>query len=247
MSRPRVYKVGGPALEADLLPELAREVGSSDVPVLLVHGGGRQVDDMMRTLGIESHFVNGRRATSADGMRVVEMMLSGTLNKSLASGLTSRGVKAVGISGRDGNLLRAAPVPELGRVGRPETVDPGLVEALWRASLVPVVSPVSAGPDGESLNVNADEAALALARALGASQLVYLSDVDGVRVAGRTLDALSAAEAEGFVADGTITGGMALKVGVALEAQRAGITDVYIAGKARLLGRFPGTRVTGVT
>lgn len=240
----RVYKVGGPALEDPLLIEpLAREIRSGDERVLLVHGGGRHVDRMLRALGLESRFVDGRRETSPAAMEVVEMVLSGVVNKSLAAELTRAGVPAVGLSGRDGALLRAELAPGLGRVGTRVRVTPDAVLALLGAGLVPVVSPVSSGPSGESLNVNADEAALGLAGALFARTLVYLSDVDGVRLEGEAAPSLTAEDAQRAIADGTIAGGMALKVATALEAVRAGIPEVVIAGKERLTGGFAGTRV----
>jgi acetylglutamate kinase len=240
----RVYKVGGPALEdPDLLGPLAAEVRRAGWRVVLVHGGGRHVERMLGALGIESRFVDGRRATSEAAMEVVEMVLSGTVNKALAAGLTAAGAPAVGVSGRDGGLVRARIEPGLGRVGTPEKVDPALVQALWEAGLVPVVSPVASGPSGEPVNVNADEAALGLARALRAASLVYLSDVDGVRVGGETVPELAPELARQRTEDGTIVGGMALKVRVALEASAAGIPEVVIAGKARLLGGFSGTRL----
>jgi acetylglutamate kinase len=242
----RVYKVGGPALEdPGLIAPLAAEVRNGGGAALLVHGGGRHVDRLLRALAIESRFVDGRRETSPAAMEVVEMVLSGVVNKALASGLTAAGVPAVGLSGRDGGLIRARLEPGLGRVGTPERVDPGPVRALWRAGLLPVVSPVSMGPAGESVNVNADEAALGLALALGASTLVYLSDVDGVRVGDETVARLGVEEARRRIADGTIAGGMALKVRVALEAAKAGIPVVVVAGRARLTGGFPGTRIGG--
>lgn len=241
----RVYKVGGPALEdPSLIAPLAAEVKRQDGRVLLVHGGGRHVERMLNALGIPSRFVNGRRETSAEAMEVVEMVLSGSTNKALAAGLTMAGVWAVGLSGRDGGLLRARLAPELGRVGTPERVDPQVLEALWEAACVPVVSPVSSGPDGEAVNVNADEAALALARALAATSLVYLSDVDGVRAETGTLTTLSAQDALRLTESGVITGGMAMKVQAALDAAAAGIVEVVVAGKARLTGGFAGTRVT---
>jgi acetylglutamate kinase len=242
----RVYKVGGPALEdPGLIVPLAAEVRDGGAPTLLVHGGGRHVDRLLRALAIESRFVDGRRETSPAAMEVVEMVLSGVVNKALASALTEAGVPAVGLSGRDGGLIRARLEPGLGRVGTPERVEPELVRALWRAGLLPVVSPVSQGPAGESVNVNADEAALGLAVALGASTLVYLSDVDGVRVGEETLARLGADEARRRIADGTIAGGMALKVRVALQAVEAGIGEVVVAGRARLSGGFSGTRIGG--
>jgi acetylglutamate kinase len=240
----RVYKVGGPALEdAGLVAPLADEVRRGSGRAVLVHGGGRAVDRLLKALAIESRFVGGRRETSPEAMEVVEMVLSGLANKALAAGLTRAGVPAVGISGRDGGLVMARLEPELGRVGVPERVDPRTIQALWAGGLLPVVSPVASGPLGEPVNVNADEAALGIARALGATSLVYLSDVDGVRLGQRTVESLTPAEARRGIDDGAIVGGMALKVEVALAASAAGISEVVIAGKARLLGAFPGTRI----
>ena len=241
----RVYKIGGPALEdPDLIAPLAAEVRAQE-RVLLVHGGGRHIARLLKALGIASRFVGGRRETSPEAMEVVEQVLSGGTNKTLAAGLTTAGVPAVGLSGRDGGLIRARLAPELGRVGTPDQIDLRVLHALWDAGLVPVVSPVSSGPDGEAVNVNADEAALALARALAATSLVYLSDVDGVRAETGTLTTLSAQDARRLTESGVITGGMAMKVEAALDAAAAGIVEVVVAGKARLTGGFAGTRVTG--
>jgi acetylglutamate kinase len=244
MSAARVYKVGGPALEdPGLIGPLAEEVRRAGASVVLVHGGGRHIEKLLKALGIESKFVNGRRLTSPEAMEVVEMVLSGLVNKELAAGLTRHGVRAVGISGRDADTIRVRLEPGLGRVGIPERVSVDLVKALWQAGLVPVMAPVSNGPAGEAVNVNADEAALGIARAVEAESLVYLSDVDGVRIGGETVASLSAAQAARSIEDGTIAGGMALKVQVALEAVKSGIGHVFIAGKARLEGRFVGTRI----
>jgi len=240
----RVYKIGGPALEdPDLIAPLAAEVRAQE-RVLLVHGGGRHIERLLKALGIASRFVGGRRETSPEAMEVVEQVLSGGTNKTLAAGLTAAGVPAVGLSGRDGGLIRARLSPELGRVGTPDRIDPRVLHALWDAGFVPVVSPVSSGPDGEAVNVNADEAALALARALAATSLVYLSDVDGVRAETGTLTTLSAQDARRLTESGVITGGMAMKVEAALDAAAAGIAEVVVAGTARLTGGFAGTRVT---
>jgi acetylglutamate kinase len=140
-------------------------------------------------------------------------------------------------------MIRARLEPGLGRVGVPDEVSAIPLRALLDAGVVPVVSPVSDCPDGKPVNINADEAALGLARALGASSLIYLSDVDGVRVNDRPVAALDADAAYALIADGTIAGGMALKVRVALAAAAAGIPEVVIAGRARLEGMFPGTRI----
>ena len=245
MTRPRVYKVGGPALEdPGLVAPLAEDIRRGGVPTVLVHGGGRDIERMLRAMGVESQFVEGRRSTSPAAMEVVEMVLSGVVNKSLAAGLTAAGLPAVGVSGRDASLIEALPVPGIGRVGVPHAVNVTLLRALWAANLLPVVSPVASGPSGESLNVNADEAALAIAIAVGAQTLVYLSDVDGVRAGDKVLTSLGEAEAQQHIADGTITGGMSLKVRAALAAARAGVDHVVVAGKARLTGGFPGTTVT---
>jgi acetylglutamate kinase len=176
-------------------------------------------------------------------MEAVEMVLSGVVNKGLAAGLTAAGTPAVGLSGRDGGMVRARMEEGLGRVGTPEAVDPRPIRALWDAGLLPVVSPVASDPEGRAVNVNADEAALGLARALKARALVYLSDVDGVRLDGETATILHADEAARRIEDESIAGGMALKVRVALAASDAGIPEVVIAGKARLLGTFSGTRL----
>ncbi len=239
-----IYKVGGPALEdPELLAPLADDVRRLGGYVALLHGGGRHIERLLHALAIPSRFVEGRRETSPEAMDVVEMVLSGGTNKALAGGLLAAGINAVGISGRDAGLLRARPIPALGRVGSEVSVQPELVLALWREGFVPVISPVSSGPVGEALNVNADEAALGVAAALFAERLVYLSDVDGVRVGDQVVERLSPAEAEALIADGTIAGGMAMKVRMALDAARRGVAEVVIAGKARLTGGFPGTRV----
>jgi acetylglutamate kinase len=248
MTRVRVYKVGGPALEdRALIDALARELREGPGHAVVVHGGGRRIEDTLRALAIESRFVDGRRETSAAAMEVVEMVLSGLVNKSLAASLTRAGTPSIGLSGRDAGLVRARVQAGLGRVGLPDRVDPAPLRVLWAAGLLPVLSPVCAGPDGEALNVNADEVALAVASALSAEALVYLSDVDGVRGTGGPVSTLSAAEAERLLRDGTIAGGMSLKVRMALAAASAGIPEVTIAGRARLTGGFPGTRITGGT
>ena len=244
MSGVRVYKLGGPALEdPGLLPALAEELRRARGRVLVVHGGGRYVERELKARGLESRFVGGRRETSPEAMQVVEMVLSGVVNKGLAAGLTAAGLPALGLSGRDAGLLRARVQPGLGRVGSPESVDARVLETAWGAGLVPVVSPVSQGADGEALNVNADEAALALAIAVHAEALLYLSDVDGVRLGADTVASLSADEVRHHVAHGAITGGMAMKVDTALQAVAAGVPEVVVAGRARLTGGFPGTRL----
>ncbi len=241
----RVYKVGGPALEdPQLIAPLAKEIRAFDGDVALVHGGGRQVERLLKQLGIESKFIGGRRETSPAAMEVVEMVLSGTMNKSLAGGLVRAGVPALGLSGRDGDLIRATLVEGLGQVGSPERVNPAILQALWTAKFIPVISPVSGGPGGEAVNINADEAAQWIARAIGAQTLVFLSDVDGVILDGASATHLNEAQIEARTADGSIHGGMAMKVRMALDAARSGIQAVIIAGRARLSDGFPGTEIS---
>jgi len=241
----RVYKVGGPALEDPaLVAPLATEILGFDGETALVHGGGRQVERMLQQLGIESKFVDGRRVTSPAAMEVVEMVLAGSMNKALASGLSRAGVSAVGISGRDASLIRAALVSGLGVVGSPERVDAKILEALWAAKFIPVISPVSSGPSGEAVNVNADEAAQWIAREIKAETLVFLSDVDGVNLDGVPVAQLNEGAIEARIKDGAIHGGMTMKVRMALDAVRFGIPTVIIAGRARLQGGFPGTRIS---
>ncbi len=246
MPRPkRVYKVGGPALEdPSLLAPLAREIEAFEGDVALVHGGGRQVERMLKQLGIESKFIDGRRETSPAAMEVVEMVLSGSMNQALSAGLSRAGVPSVGLSGRDGGLIRAALVPGLGQVGSPDLIDASVLEALWAARFVPVISPVSSGPSGQAVNVNADEAAQWIARKIEAETLVFLSDVDGVVLDGVSVPRLDEAAIEAGIEDGSIHGGMAMKVRMALDAVRSGISSVVIAGRARLCGGFPGTRIS---
>lgn len=241
----RVYKIGGPALEdPELMAPLAREIAAFQGDVALVHGGGRQVEQMLGRLGIESKFVEGRRATSAAAMQVVEMVLAGSMNQALAAGLSHAGVPSVGLSGRDAGLIRATLLPELGHVGSPEHVRSALLETLWAGGFVPVIAPVSSGPAGEAVNINADEAAQAVARAVGAETLVFLSDVDGVLLDGAAVEHLNEPSIHARIKDGSIHGGMVLKVRMALDAARSGIPSVIIAGRARLSQGFPGTRIS---
>ena len=154
MSTVRVYKLGGPALEdPEMVGPLAAEVRRVDGRVLLVHGGGPVINRLLKALAIESRFVEGRRTTSREAMEVVEMALSGLVNKALAAGLTRAGVRALGLSARDGGMIRARLEPGLGHVGTPEAIDTAPLETAWAGGYVPVVSPVSLGPAGEAVNV----------------------------------------------------------------------------------------------
>jgi acetylglutamate kinase len=172
------------------------------------------------------------------------MVLAGSMNKALAAGLTRAGVPAVGISGRDAGLICATLVPGLGVVGSPKQVDAKILETLWAAGFLPVIAPVSSGPSGEAVNVNADEAAQWIARKIKAETLVFLSDVDGVNLDGVPVPHLNETAVEARIKDGAIHGGMTMKVRMALDAVRSGIPTVIIAGRTRLQGGFAGTRIS---
>lgn len=220
-----VVKVGG-ALAGDVaaLEGLARDVAALDGPVVVVHGGGAEVTAWQERLGLEVRWEDGLRVTTPEGARITAMVLSGWTNKRIVSALLSAGTPAAGLSGEDG-LLRAVRKDggRLGEVGEIVEVRATALHALLGAGIVPVVSPVSRGPAGEPLNVNADEAAIALAGALGAERLLLCSDVPGVLVDGRVLPSLDIREAKALLATGAIHGGMAVKVRQALLAVAEGV------------------------
>jgi acetylglutamate kinase len=246
-SRSWVVKVGGRQCEEPAgRNHLARACAELARPLVLVHGGGAQVSRRQRDLGCVPRFADGRRITATEDLEVVEMVLSGAVNKSLVRALARAGRPAVGLSGADGALLRCALVPGLGRVGTPTAVDARLLEAVLAAGFTPVVSPISCGPDGEAVNVNADEAAAALAAALGAERLLLLSDVDGVQCGPQTSPEVKADDVAALVASGQVTDGMIPKLRAAAAAVVAGVTEVRIArlaGDGASLADVQGTRV----
>ena len=205
--------------------------------VCIVHGGGDEVTALMRQVGREPTFIQGRRVTTTDDIAIVRMVLSGTVNKRLVAQFLTAGAPAVGLSGEDGALLEARPFGDgsLGAVGDPERVRAGLLNALLDAGYVPVISPLARGPSGDALNVNGDDAAAAIAAALGASELLLVADVAGVvDHAGAVLEELSANGAEHLIATGVATSGMAAKLSAALRALQHGVTRVRI-GDARAI------------
>ncbi|HEX8733517.1 MAG TPA: acetylglutamate kinase, partial [Ktedonobacterales bacterium] len=202
-----VIKLGGSALEGqrDALEDIVwlRSLGARPV---LVHGGGPEINAWLARLGIPQRFARGLRVTDAETLDVVRMALAGKVNGELTQLLTRLGGQAVGVTGMDGGLLRARRVsPDLGYVGEVASVDPGVVETLSEAGYIPVVAPLALGPDGEALNVNADDAAADLARGLRAAKLLYISDVPGILDrAGKLLSVLTAADVRRLIADGVI-------------------------------------------
>ena len=183
--RPWVIKIGGRLCEEPALrARLAAAVAACPAPVVVVHGGGTQISRLQEQLGLVPRFHEGRRITGAADLAVAEMALSGAVNKELVRTLRLAGRPAVGVSGCDGNLVECGLLPDLGLVGFPTLVRGALLDLLLEAGWTPVVSPVSLGPDGQAVNVNADEVACAVATALGAERLLLLSDVSGVQVDG---------------------------------------------------------------
>ena len=237
-----VIKYGGHAMDK---PELCTafatdlaQLSAQDMGFVVVHGGGPQISALLKRLNIESRFENGLRVTDEATMAAVEMVLCGQVNKAVVASFAAHGARAAGISGRDGNLLRAVVKnPALGLVGEVEAVDPALILCLLEGDFVPVVAPVANGPDGQALNINADTAAGALAGALAADYFILISDVPGVLDAeGRLITSLTRAEIEKLRAESVITGGMIPKVESCLHALDAGCQRALI-----LDGRSPSS------
>jgi len=241
----RVVKVGGRVVESpEARDALARRLEKLERPWILVHGGGSEITRWQERLGLPVVRRGGLRVTTEEGIQVACMVLSGWVNKRLVAALLDRGVAAVGLSGEDGGLLRAELRDQgrLGAVGEVVSVDPAALGALLGAGFAPVVSPLARGPGGRPLNVNADEAAAALAVAVGASELDLVSDVPGVLRGGVPVKRLDAGEVAALQESGAVTGGMAVKVASALEGARGGVT-VRIGDAEILSSPHGGTRI----
>lgn len=224
-----VVKLGGHAMGSDEAMDsfardivLLRQVGVNPV---IVHGGGPMINAMLDKLQIKSTFVNGKRVTDAATMEVVEMVLSGVVNKRIVHALNRQGGRAVGLSGKDANLVTCdVPNPELGFVGQPAEMDPTVLKNLFDNDMVPVIAPIGVGRDGATLNINGDTAAGAIAQCLKADRLLLLTDVAGVKnAAGDVITELKAADVEAMTAEGVIAGGMIPKTETALQAVRGGV------------------------
>jgi acetylglutamate kinase len=224
---------GGETFARDVV--LLRQVGINPI---VVHGGGPQINRMLDRLGIKSRFVNGLRVTDAETMEVVEMVLVGTINSQIVTSINAEGGCAIGLTGGDGNFLRARKLTgngELGFVGEPEQIDVGVLAGFQKAGMIPVIAPIGEGEGGQSFNINADTVAGAVAAAAKAARFLLLTDVPGVLDAGKKLiSELSAAEARRMIADGTISGGMIPKVETCLDAVDHGVEAAVI-----LDGRVP--------
>ena len=243
----RVIKVGGRPQSDPLLPTaLAAGWSRSNGGVVLVHGGGDEVTALQRAFGVSSSFVDGRRVTTAEDIDLVRMALSGSANKRLVASLVATGINAVGFSGEDAALIAATPMDamRLGHVGVPGHVNVAFLRHLLSGGYLPVISPVSSDGSGElggALNVNGDDAAAAIAVALGAAELLLVADVEGVMHRGRVLPSLSPADARELIADGTAAGGMRAKLQAGLTALEGGVSMVRISDVAAIADSARGT------
>jgi acetylglutamate kinase len=248
-----VVKYGGHAMgEEDLAKSFARDVvlmEQTAINPVVVHGGGPQIGDMLSRLGIKSQFADGLRITDAATIEIVEMVLAGSINKQIVGFINGAGGKAVGLCGKDGNMVLARKVSrnmidpqskvekivDLGFVGEPETVDVTVLTQILGRDLIPVLAPLATSKEGVTYNVNADTFAGAIAGALKAKRLLLLTDVPGVLDKSQTLiKQLSADDARRLIANGTISGGMIPKVETCIYALEAGVEGVVILdGKVR--------------
>ncbi len=242
-----LIKFGGHAMgKADYVNAFASDIALLDqvgaCPVV-VHGGGPQIGQMLAKLKIESNFIDGLRVTDEATISVVEMVLSGGINKALVAAIASAGGRAVGVSGKDGGLITARKlmavakssdsaiqkVVDLGFVGEPANIDVTVLDALMKHNLIPVVAPVGNGEDGTTYNINADTAAGAIAAALKAKRLLMLTDVTGVKDKdGNLIPSLTISQAKALIHDGTVVGGMIPKVETCIEAVQGGAEGAVI-------------------
>ncbi len=232
-----VIKYGGHAMtDRELRASFAVDVvllKYIGVRPVIVHGGGPQIDAVLQKMGKKSTFVDGRRMTDDETMEVVEMILGGTINQEIVGLVQQGGGRAIGLTGRDGDLLRVrrklVDGRDLGRVGDPIGVDAGVVLSVADAGFVPVIAPIGVDADGITYNVNADEAAGAIASALHAEKLILLTDVEGVKDRdGKVMRQLSVADVKRHLDDGAIQGGMIPKVECCVEALRGGVARAHI-------------------
>ncbi len=234
-----VIKLGGHAMGSDGAMEsfardvvLMRQVGVNPV---IVHGGGPMINAMLDRLGVKSDFVGGKRVTDAATMEVVEMVLSGRVNKRIVQAINTQGGRAVGLSGKDAGLIACIQAdPELGFVGAPSEVDPAILRTLFESEMIPVIAPIGTGAEGETYNINGDTAAGAVAGALQADRLLLLTDVAGVKdAAGEVVTELTSTHIQALTDAGIIAGGMIPKTETALAALDQGVrAAVILDGRA---------------
>ncbi len=239
-----VIKYGGNAMTDPLLKDcfardvvLLKLVGMNPV---VVHGGGPQIEDLLKRVGKQGTFIQGMRVTDEETMDIVEMVLGGQVNKEIVNLINQHGGKAVGLTGQDGNFIRAKKLmlqnkekPEemidIGSVGEITSIDPSLISFLDKGDFIPVIAPIGVGPQGETYNINADVVAGKIAEVLGAEKLVLLTNTPGVlNKAGELLTGVTPKEIDAMVEDGTLSGGMLPKISSALDAARSGVRSVHI-------------------
>lgn len=231
-----VIKYGGAAMtEGHLKQSFAKDVTilrKIGINIVIVHGGGKETTDIAAKLGLETRFIHGHRFTDEQMMKVILMVLAGKLNKEITNLINVNGGNAVGLCGVDNNLLRARKLTtgaeDLGLVGEVTSVNTAFINLLLKEGTMPVISPVGVGPNGELYNINADLAAGAIASALQAEKLVYLSDIEGVLVNRRLISTLSRAQAQEYIQHGAIFGGMIPKVQSAFDTLSTGVNKVHI-------------------
>ncbi|MDO2409141.1 acetylglutamate kinase [Campylobacter magnus] len=230
-----VIKYGGAAqTDEGLKSDFARDIVLLQlvgIKVVIVHGGGKKINSLLDKLNIESHFEDGLRVTNKDTMEVVEMALSGLINKEITSLLVAHGARAVGISGKDDGLLRASAfnLEKYGFVGKIDEVNEAVINALLKEDIIPVIAPIALGANATSYNINADLAASAIAAKLKASKAIFLSDIKGVLDKnGELISKLDEAKIAELKNDGTISGGMIPKLEASLECIKAGAKAVHI-------------------
>ena len=248
-----VIKYGGNAMiDESLKHSFARDIVLMKlvgINPVVVHGGGPQIGNLLDKLGKESHFVNGMRVTDGETMDVVEMVLGGLVNKDIVNLINSNGGRAIGLTGKDGQLIRAKKmvihqdnpalktpeINDIGHVGEVESINTDVVNMLTAGNFIPVIAPIGVGDDGASYNINADLVAGKLAEVLKAEKLILLTNTGGLQDKnGKVLTGLTAQQVDALIADGTIYGGMLPKIGCALDAVKSGVTSSHIID-----GRIP--------
>ncbi|MDR0820074.1 MAG: acetylglutamate kinase [Endomicrobium sp.] len=245
MSELMVVKFGGsltknPQVQSRFLEELA--LISKRQNIILVHGGGPEINALLEKFAIPSRFVNGLRFTDADTLGIVEMALSGKVNKVLTTGLIKNGANAVGISGKDGKSVICRQVEHLGFVGEPVKVNRKLIDVLIKAGFLPVIASIAADTEGNIMNVNADTLAASIAAAFKAQKLIFLTDVAGVLDKNNnTIKKIKIKEINSLIEDKTITGGMIPKIKGCAESVKKGVKEVWIAEGINGIQKIRGT------